>query len=263
MPDIWNLTADKLELFLLVLFRVGGFFVVAPFWSHTRIPRRVKAAISLILAAVLTPLVAPANFGTLTNLAGLLALGLREVMAGAIIGFAYSILFAGIQSAGQASGMQMGFSIVNVIDPSTQDSVSLLGEFKFMILMLIFMLIDGHHLVLQSLFDSFRVVPVGSLSLSSLVPDKLMRLSGLTFVIAIKIAAPVIVTLLLTDLALGVVSRTVPQMNIFIVGFPLKIGVGLLVLAASIPLLSVVFTKLLYQIQSETTAIIATMVSSR
>jgi len=263
MPDLWNLTADNLEVFLLVLFRVGGFFVVAPFWGHTRIPRRVKAAISLVFALVLTPLVAPSNFSTLTTLPQLAALGLRELVTGAIIGFAYSILFAGIHSAGQAAGMQMGFSIVNVIDPNTQDNVSLLGEFKFLILMLIFLLIDGHHLVLQSLFDSFRVVPLGSLSMASVVPEKLMRLSALNFVIAVKIAAPVIVTLLLTDVALGVVARTVPQMNIFIVGFPLKIGVGLLVLAASFPLLSVVFGKLLSQIQAQTTAIIAVMAAGR
>jgi len=259
MPEIWDLTAERLELFLLVLFRVAGFFITAPFWSHTRIPKRVKAAMSLVLAWLISPMVAQADLALVSGLPDLAALGIREVLTGAIIGFAYSILFIGIRSAGQAAGMQMGFAIVNVIDPQTQRNVSLMSQFKFIILMLFFLLIDGHHLVLESLFDSFRTVPLGTLSTASLVPEKLIRLSALAFVIAVKIASPMIVTLLLTDISLGIVARTVPQMNIFIVGFPVKIGVGLLVLAASIPLLSYVFSKLLMQVQIQTSAIIGVM----
>lgn len=259
MLELWDVTADKLELFLLVLFRLAGFFVTAPFWGHSRIPRRMRVAVSLVLAWLVAPLIPAAGFSVAGNLVDLLGLALREIVTGGIIGFAYAILFIGIRSAGQAAGMQMGFAIVNVIDPQTQRNVSLLGQFKFIILMLIFLVIDGHHLVLQSVIDSFQIVPVGSLQTASLVPEKLIRLTTMAFVIAVKIAAPMIVTLLLTDVALGILARTVPQMNIFIVGFPLKIGVGMLVLAASIPLLSYVFSKLLVQIQGQTTAIIAAM----
>lgn len=259
MLELWDVTAENLELFLLVLFRLGGFFVTAPFWGHSRIPPRLRVAVALVLAWLVAPLIPATGFLAVGNLVDLLGLAVREVIAGGIIGFAYSILFIGIRSAGQAAGMQMGFAIVNVIDPQTQQNVSLLGQFKFIILMLVFLLIDGHHLILQSVVDSFVVVPVGSLETASLVPEKLIRLTALAFVIAVKIAAPMIVTLLLTDVALGILARTVPQMNIFIVGFPLKIGVGMLVLASSIPLLSYVFTKLLAQIQGQTTAIIAAM----
>jgi len=261
MPELWNVTAENLELFLLVLFRLGGFFVTAPFWGHTLIPPRLRVAIALVLAWLVSPLISSAGFTAAGDLTGLIGLALREVITGGIIGLAYSVLFFGIHSAGRAAGMQMGFAIVNVIDPQTQRNVSILGQFKFLILMLIFLIINGHHLVLQSVFDSFRVVPLGSLSTASLVPEKLIRLTAMTFVIAVKIAAPMIVTLLLTDVALGILARTVPQMNIFIVGFPLKIGVGLFVLAASIPLLGYVFSKLLFQVQGQTSAIIAAMAS--
>jgi len=259
MLDLWSVTAERLELFLLVLFRLGGFFVTAPFWGHARIPRRLRVAIALILAWLSSPLVSSAGFSAVEDVTALAGLALREVVTGGIIGFAYAILFFGVHSAGRAAGMQMGFAIVNVIDPHTQKNISILGQFKFLILMLIFLLIDGHHLILQSVFDSFRVVPLGSLSAASLVPEKLIRLSALTFVIAVKIAAPMMVTLLLIDVALGILARTVPQMQIFLVGFPLKIGVGLFVLAASIPLLSYVFSKLLLQVQDQTSAIIAAM----
>ena len=259
MLELWDVTADKLEVFLLVLFRLGGFFIIAPFWGHSQIPQQVRVAIALVLAWLVGPLVPAAGFTAAADLTGLLALAIREVVAGSIIGLAYAVLFFGIQSAGQVAGMQMGFAIVNVIDPQSEQNVSLLGEFKFIMMMLVFLIIDGHHLVLQSIIDSFRVVPIASLQTASLVPEKLIRLTALSFIIAVKIAAPMIVTLLLTDVALGVLARTVPQMNIFIVGFPLKIGVGMFVLAASLPLLSYVFTKLLAQVQWQTTAIIAAM----
>ncbi len=259
MLGIWDVTAAKLELFLLVMFRLSGFFVAAPFWSHSRIYMKIKIAVVLVLSWLIAPLVPVADFTPVSTLIELAGIALREVLTGGIIGFAYAILFLGIRAAGQAAGMQMGFAIVNVIDPSTQRNVSLLGQFKFLVLMLIFLIIDGHHLVLQSVIESFQVVPLGGLVASSLVPEKLMRLTALTFVIAAKIAAPMMVTLFLTDVALGIVARTVPQMNVFIVGFPLKVGVGLSVLAASIPLLSAVFGKLLLQIQRDTTAIIAAM----
>lgn len=259
MPELWNLSAERLELFCLVLFRVGGFFIFAPFWGHSRIPNKLKAAISIMLAWMLSPMISVGAFVEVGNLVDLIALGLREVLTGSMIGFAYAILFIGVRSAGMAAGMQMGFAIVNVIDPNSQQNVSLLGQYKFIIMMLIFLLIDGHHLILQSLFDSFQVVPVGMLGSSTALTDHLIRISAMAFVIAVKIAAPMMITLLLTDVALGIVARTVPQMNIFIVGFPIKIGVGLFMLAASIPLLSVVFTKLLAQIQLQTTALIGLM----
>ncbi len=259
MLEIWDVTAAKLELFLLVMFRLSGFFILAPFWSHSRIYMKVKIAVVLVLSWLVAPSVPAEGFTPVNTLFDLAGIALKEILTGGIIGFAFSVLFVGIRSAGQAAGMQMGFAIVNVIDPSTQRNVSLLGQFKFLVLMLIFLIVDGHHLVLQSVVESFQVVPIGGLATSSLVPEKLMRLSALTFVIAAKLAAPMMVTLFLTDVALGIIARTVPQMNVFIVGFPLKVGVGLSVLAASIPLLSVVFGKLLLQIQRETTAIIAVM----
>ncbi len=262
MPELWGLSAERLELFCLVLFRVGGFFIFAPFWGHSRIPRKLRAAIAIMLAWMLSPMISAGAFTGVGNLVELLALGLREVVTGSMIGFAYAILFIGVRSAGMAAGMQMGFAIVNIIDPNSQRNVSLLGQYKFIIMMLIFLLIDGHHLVLQSLFDSFRVVPVGTLGVSTALANQLIRISSAAFVIAIKIASPMMMTLLLTDVALGIVARTVPQMNIFIVGFPIKIGVGLFVLAASIPLLTVVFSKLLIQIQAQTTALIGLMAAA-
>ena len=125
--------------------------------------------------------------------------------------------------------------------------------------MIIFLILDGHHLMIGALVDTYRVIPIGSGLFGVAVYEQLVRLSATVFVTAVKMAAPVMVTLLLTDVSLGIVARTVPQMNIFIVGFPLKIGIGLLMLGASLPLAMQVFTRTLSEINLSTQRIIAAL----
>jgi flagellar biosynthetic protein FliR len=160
-----------------------------------------------------------------------------ELILGVIIGLSVQLVFAGIQLAGQLAGFQMGFSIVNVMDPLTSAQVSIVAQLKNLIAMLIFLAINAHHWFLRSLVESFRLVPPFGFHYSASLMEYLMRLGGNMFVIAIKVGAPVMVALLLTSVALGLVARTVPQMNIFIVAFPLKIVIGLLFLAFSLPYL--------------------------
>lgn len=241
------------------LFRISGFFVAAPFWGYRIIPNAVKVPIVLALAFSVGPVVlglGPVAPNSLWTAAGW---AMREVMIGALVGFCFATLFWAVRMAGDLIGLQMGFSIVNVIDPNSTEQVSLIGEFKYLIAMLILLVIDGHHLMIAALVDTYRVVPVGSGLPGGNALDLIIRLSGATFVSAIKIGAPVIVTLLLTDVVMGIVARTVPQMNIFIVGFPLKIGIGFLFLAASLPFLAQLFTRTLGQIQIDTQRIVAAL----
>lgn len=220
----------------------------------------MKIVIVITLAFAVGPFVsgndpiAPEGLGQLGGWA------VHEAVIGGMIGFAFSILFWAIRMAGDLIGLQMGFSIVNVIDPNSTGQVSLIGEFKYVIAMLILLLTNGHHLMITALIDSYRVIPVGGGVFGFGVYDGLLRLSATAFVTAVKIGAPAMITLLLTDVALGILARTVPQMNIFIVGFPLKIGVGLFVLGLSLPLLMKLFSRTLQEINVSTQKIIAAMV---
>lgn len=248
MTDIAALSAPQVEAFLLALLRTGGFMAAAPAFSHRTIPIQVRVGLTVAIAIALSGPILGQQAVMVTNLPALLGIGVQEVLTGVIVGFGFSLLFSGLQAAGELVGLQVGFALANVYDHSIERQIGVLGQLELMLGLLLFFAIDGHHLMLRAFFDSYRIVPVAGLSFQWGGVETLIRLSGAVFVIGLKAVAPVMAAVFLTEIALGIVARTLPQMNVFIVGFPLKIGVGLLMLATSLPLFSVVLGNLLHQI---------------
>jgi flagellar biosynthetic protein FliR len=197
----------------------------------------VKAGLSGFIAFILFP-AWPLNSLPQLSLAPLGLALLGEVFIGITIGLMTRLLFAAVQVAGQLVGFQMGFGIVNVIDPQTSAQVSIIAQFKNLIALLVFLSTNVHHWFLMAIAKSFEVIPPLGVSLSEPLFRVVLQSGGEMFVIAAKLGAPVIAVLFLTSVALGLVARTVPQINVFIVGFPLKIAVGLLAIGASLPFLS-------------------------
>jgi flagellar biosynthetic protein FliR len=154
------------------------------------------------------------------------------------IGFSVKLLFAGIQLAGQLAGYQMGLAIANVMDPATSEQVPLLAQFNNLIGLLVFLSINAHYWFIKALTESFRLVPPLNVNFGNSLMEQFIRLSGNMFVIALQVGAPVIAAMLLTSVAFGLIARTVPQMNVFIVAMPLKIGVGLLFIGFGLPYFS-------------------------
>jgi flagellar biosynthetic protein FliR len=148
---------------------------------------------------------------------------------------------------------------MEVIDPNSSQGVSIIGQFQFILALLIFLAIDGHHLLINAVVQSFAIVPLGHVAISGATAEIMTRICVDIFAIAVKLSAPVIVTLFLTDVALGIIARTVPQMNVFIVAFPLKIGAGLLILAASLPFFNYVLGKLILGMDRDLLRLIASM----
>jgi flagellar biosynthetic protein FliR len=235
---------DQFHVFLLVLLRVGALLIVAPIFGHRNYLNRAKVGLALMVSLVLFPLVAahqPAVPGGLFPYAFMM---IREAALGLVLGYAVLLLFIGIQFAGQLAGLQMGLDIVDVIDPHSSGQISILGQYLNILAILILLTIDGHHLVLQGLAKSFEVIPLGGVQLKEAVMLKLIALTSEVFVIAVKISAPVVLALFLVSVALGVLARTVPQMNILVVGFPVQLAAGLGVLVASLPLFYLLLGKL-------------------
>ena len=219
--------------FLLVLARVGGLVMAAPVFGHVLLPRRVRAGLAALLAVAVTPVVHAGQVPEATSaLVGALVL---EAALGVLLGFAAQLLFAGVQLGGQLAGIQMGFGFANIVDPVSQNQVTAIAEWLQLIALLVFLAIDGHHVLLRALLASFTVVPPGQLvSLDGGVRGTIALAADL-FVIGLRIAAPVLVVMLLVNGALGVLSRTIPQMNVFAVGISVNLGVGLVVLGAALP----------------------------
>ncbi|MEE2831769.1 MAG: flagellar biosynthetic protein FliR [Candidatus Latescibacterota bacterium] len=236
---------ERFDVFLLVLLRVGALMVVAPIFGHRHWLARAKVGLALMVAVVLFPMVADQPLDLPTGIFPYAFLMVREVLMGVVLGFTVLLLFVAIQFAGQLAGLQMGFGIVNVIDPQSSNQVSIIGQFLNILAILLLLTLDGHHMILSGLVTSFETIPLGGVSFQDGLMFKLMDLTAQVFIIAVKISAPILMALFLVTAAMGVLARTVPQMNVFLIGFPLQIGVGLAALVIVLPLFSVFVERLL------------------
>jgi flagellar biosynthetic protein FliR len=255
--NILDFAQLKLEAVLFAFFRISGLFAIAPLFSQRGIPTHLKVMLALTLAMVISPIISMQNFAVPEHLVDVILLAVREMLVGVLVGFVFYSLFIAVQMAGAFIGFQMGFAIVNVIDPVTSQQVSILAQFKFIMAMLIFFLLDGHHMMLQAIVASYKLVPLGEAVFRFSMHTEVAKLIMGVFVIALKLGAPVMATLILTDVGLGVISRTVPQMNIFIVGFPLKIALGLFFTGAALPIFGIVFRKALMMVNEESFKILS------
>lgn len=229
MPYAW-------ESFFFLLARLSGLFITAPIFSSRMMPGRVKALIIIMLAATLAYFV-PVEYTRNINTPGLFIAALAvETFIGYTIGFVIYAVLATIQLAGQLMDMLMGFSIVNVVDPQSGTQIPLMGNFTQALALLTYLAIDGHHYLLQALAQSYAIVPVMSAHLPGGFLELLVEVGTYIFVVAVKIAAPMLVAILTSDVAMGFIARTVPQMNVFLVGLPLKIFLGLITLLFLLPI---------------------------
>ena len=235
MFDFMSYGADRLQSFMLVNFRIGGALLMAPILGRATIPPLVKIGLALTIAILLMPVIAAAPIPNIPSLLDLAALGVKELLVGVLIGLSLKLVFYAAQAAGSILGFQSGLAIANIVDPSTQDESNILGEFWFLITTVVFLALNGHHLALTGLAESFQIVPLGGAVFGAGAGELLMRLSGVMFTMALKLAAPILLTVFLVDVALGALARTMPQMNIFVIGIPVKIAITLVMMAATLP----------------------------
>ncbi len=231
--------------FLLIFTRISSFFVTAPLFAYRTIPVMQRLIIALMMAMVLAPTI-PLDEPLAID-ATYIMLILREVTVGLSLGIVAFMILSVVQIAGGFIDFQMGFAIANVIDPQTGAQSPLIGQFFNALALLLLLSLDGHHLMLDGLFYSYSFIPIDQLNLafgSAAFGEWIVKLFALLFATAFQMAIPIVATLFLVDLALGITARTVPQLNIFVVGFPIKITVSFLVLIAMIPVTILLMRKL-------------------
>lgn len=163
---------------------------------------------------------------------------IKEVLFGLALGYITNLVFTAIQMAGQMTDIQLGFAMSSIYDPVTQTSISLFGRVYNWIGLVLFFTINGHHYLLQSIFQSYKVVPLGLLNLEGFSIGEVINIFSRSFMIAFQIGIPVILVAFMTDIIMGFIARTVPQLNVFILGLPLKVLVGLLAFVILLPPIS-------------------------
>ncbi len=230
------INAESVIFFSLIFIRISSIIMTAPLLGSPAIPPRIKLSLALVLTFLFLPLAGGGEYATPGDFITLVAAAGRELFIGVSIGFMANLVFAGINLAGQLMGFQMGFAIVNVLDPLNQVQVSIISQFLGFMALVIFVSLNAHHIFIQAIADSFSIAKIGAASVGSLAVREMMKGAAELFLIGLKVGAPVFAILLFTNVGLGVVARTVPQMNVFIVGFPLTIGIGLIALGLVLPL---------------------------
>jgi flagellar biosynthetic protein FliR len=238
MTDVFGVTVTQFETFLLVLIRVFSMLAVFPIFSAPQIPRQVRLGLSIVIAFILfriVPAIAP-----LTNYYDLIMAVIAQIVLGMIVGFVASLIFVGIQFAGELVDLQIGFAVANVISPTTQQNITVIGELELAIATLVFLGTNSHHLLIEGIAGSFTLVPLPYINLDPSVMGNAVSFLSLALVDAFKIAGPPAAALFITNVALAFMARVAPQMNVFVIGFPLQIGVGLTVLGLTLSLLGVV-----------------------
>ncbi|MBJ6801267.1 flagellar biosynthetic protein FliR [Geomonas propionica] len=221
--------------FALVLARVAALFMAIPMFGARLVPNRIKVALIFAMTLVIFPIIRLQAVPVDTDSLSLMILVLRETLIGLTLGAISQFVFAAVEFGGQLVGTQMGISIAAQFDPTTQNNVPTIAIFEGALATLIFLALDVHHFFIKGIVESYQVIPLGAWHVSGGLLKFMIQASTGIFVIALKLAAPVSVALLATTVALGIVARSFPAMNVFMVSMPLNIGIGFLILGISLP----------------------------
>lgn len=229
-----NWTLNQLLVVVIVMIRVGPLLFLMPVTGSRNVPSQVKILATVTTALILAPAV-PVQAGQLPQSgAGVLLFVMSEVLFAGILAVFARLVFDAVQVAGQMVGIQMGMGMAGVMDPQFGVQTSIVGQFWNLLAILIFLAINGHHIYIKTLIDSYSWVAPGTLSITSATFEGMMRGAGHMFFLAVKIMAPASAAVFFSHVAMGIIAKTVPQVPILIVGMPLNIAVGFIFVGLSL-----------------------------
>ena len=250
---------SQIIVFFLILARLLGLLMRAPFFSYRAFPAAIRVALGVFVSFILwyaVPL--PKQLPT-TLIEFLLALVL-EVLLGTAIGFVSQVIILAIQAAGELMDMQMGLSVARMLDPAFGAEISVVGRFIQLVGLLLFLILNGHLLILSILMRSFQLIPVGgAINFSPGFAQQMINLGAQLWLIAAQLAAPVVLIIFLSDFAFGMVSRVAPQVNVFMLGFQVKPSLGFLMFLLTLPYLTHQIMRLVELTATETTTLLGAM----
>ncbi|MBE0582436.1 MAG: flagellar biosynthetic protein FliR [Desulfofustis sp.] len=241
--DIELVPIEQFQIFLICTARIAGFVGAIPVFSGAQTPAQLKAGLVFAISLVLFPIVAttlpPVTFEPATFIIFLVS----EVLIGAIIGLIARFIFTAVEFGGTIIGYQMGFAAANVFDPQNERQVSLISQMQNVFAVLIFLAISGHHVFIRAAVESYQILPPGGIDLSGEAVPYLMELASHMFLLGVQFSAPVLAVLLLSGLILGILARTFPQGNVFLLSFPLNIAISFTVISLTLSMVYIVLSR--------------------
>lgn len=230
----FGVAVSNYDAILLILVRMSGLFILSPVFGRQNMPALFKVGFSFFLTLIYASATKDLSVDYQESMVLYVIYVAKELAIGIIMGYVTYIIMSGIYLAGQIIDNQIGFGYANVLDPITNIQVPLTSNFYYTYIILIFLLINGHHMIIRALFYSYEAIPLGQLTFSTDVINELGGLMAEMFGIALRISAPIIAAVFIADVVLGVLSKTIPEMNVFMLGMPIKVFLGLLIITITI-----------------------------
>jgi flagellar biosynthetic protein FliR len=228
------------------LTRILGLFAAAPLFSSLSIPVTVKVALGILIALIVAPSVPAVAAADPMSLAGLMILT-QQLVIGLAMGFAMRIVFAAAETAGEMIGLTMGFGFATFFDPQSQGRTSAISQLLSLLILMLFVTANFHLIMLSALVDSFNTLPISTAPMEGGPFRHLVSWSSLIFSAGLQLSLPIVAALLINNIALGILTRAAPQLNLFGIGFPITLGVGFVMIAISVPYLAVPMERLLQE----------------
>lgn len=220
--------------FIWPLTRILGLIAIAPPFGNNSVPVQVKLLLGVMLALIVAPTIAPLTHADPMSVSGIMIL-MQQLVIGMAMGFMVRVVFAGIEMAGEVIGLTMGLGFASFFDPQTQGRTSAISQVLVLISTLLFLTLNVHLSVFAALVESFKTIPISTALTMGFSFQKLAIWGEQIFIISMRLSLPIVAALLITNVALGILTRAAPQLNLFGIGFPITIGVGFLMLSMTIP----------------------------
>lgn len=256
------LNYELIVTFLLIFSRIGAFMVAVPLFGGPNTPGQVKGGMALVVSLIILPMVAPPQHQIAGGLLGFGLAVAREIGVGLLTGLICNMILQVLNIIGQIFDLHIGFLMSSFFDPAMGGQITLTAKFLYLMGIVLFFTLDGHHMLLMGMVRSFDILPLDTAIFSGGAMTILVKAFSRMVTVAVQISAPVIAVMLIIDICLGLLGRTAPQMNIFMLGFSLKIGAGILTMAVMVPLLGVVFQSLFRMMERDLYTLLKGLVPS-
>jgi len=239
--EITDNISEFLPLYLLVFGRISALALSLPILGYGTVPPRVRIYLAVILTFIVAPSLTSQFTTVYSSIFGLAADLIREIVLGLFIGFGARLVFEGFSVAGAYIGLQMGMAIMNVFDPSSQNQQPIISSFWLLIIVTFFLVTNSHYFIIAVIFENFKLIHLGTASFHAEAGNVLMDGGVILYQLALKFAAPTMLFLLTIDIAIALMARVMPQLNIFFISMPLKIGAGIFLLTVSLKIFQGLF----------------------
>ncbi len=250
MYELIDTVSTWLPGYMLTFSRISAMVLSMPVLGYSTVSPRIRILMAMLFTIVIAPMIGAQQFPQITSLL-MFAVGIaREILIGLIIGFGARMIFEGFTMAGSFIGLQMGFAIMQVMDPSSNVRQPIISQFFLMVIVIFFLITDSHYFLIQTLYENFKIVQLGEGVFRPLVGEKLIEGGSMIYQLAVRFAAPAMIFLLLIDISLAFLARVMPQMNIFFVGLPLKVGMGIFTIIISLKIFQGLFGFIYDQMQT-------------